>query len=319
MHSTVYSAKTIKMDLATFANVFCLCIVNITLSISGILLNSVVITSLWKSAQLRKKLCYFMILVLSCFDLTVVIITHPLIILSTVFMGLGDYEETRENIRDYICMLFNGFSMAALMTLNIERFLAVTYPFHHERWVTKERLISFLAFLLILAVVLTTLTFNDLIIKKTALITTFFLLFSCMFIYLNYKTLMIAKSKSIQIKVAPINEQNIKRSELSLRKMSTCSLAVLCFCVCCCPEVIHSLYNFKTSKTPLSREKEKTFCLWSVTFVCANSTFNCLILFWRNTVLRREGMRLVKYMRSSSCCRWMARYRNGSCTQTDEN
>jgi hypothetical protein len=30
-------------------------------------------------------------------------------------------------------------------------------------------------------------------------------------------------------------------------------------------------------------------------------------------------MQLVKYMRSSSCCRWMARYRKGSCTQTDEN
>ena len=40
---------------------------------SGVFLNSVVIISFWRSVQLRKKLCYFMIMVLSCCDLLAVL------------------------------------------------------------------------------------------------------------------------------------------------------------------------------------------------------------------------------------------------------
>ena len=60
---------SVKMHLNTIINIFFLCTVNITFMISGIFLNSVVIISLRRSSQLRKKTCYFMILVLSCFDL----------------------------------------------------------------------------------------------------------------------------------------------------------------------------------------------------------------------------------------------------------
>jgi hypothetical protein len=36
------------------------------------------------------------------------------------------------------------------------------------------------------------------------------------------------------------------------------------------------------------------FKLWSGTLVAMNSTFNCLIFFWRNSILRREGIKVVK-------------------------
>ena len=61
--------------------------------VAGIFLNSVVIISLWRSSQLRKKLCYFMILVLSCFDLAVVTITHPLLIVSTIYFSRRGINE----------------------------------------------------------------------------------------------------------------------------------------------------------------------------------------------------------------------------------
>jgi hypothetical protein len=53
-----------KSDI--FSVVF-LCITNIIFMVAGIFLNSVVIISLWRLSQLRKKPCYFMILVLSCY------------------------------------------------------------------------------------------------------------------------------------------------------------------------------------------------------------------------------------------------------------
>jgi hypothetical protein len=40
----------------------------------------------------------------------------------------------------------------------------------------------------------------------------------------------------------------------------------------------------------LSERQFLLFSLWSNTFVCLNSTFNCVIFFGRNSILRREGM-----------------------------
>lgn len=114
------------MHLNTTINVIFLCILNASSMLAGIYFNSLVIMSLWRSSQLRKELCYFMILVLSCFDLAVVGINHPVIILSTILWSMQSYHEEIEATRTNTCILLGGFSMFALLTLNIERFLALT-------------------------------------------------------------------------------------------------------------------------------------------------------------------------------------------------
>ena len=289
------------MDQAAIANVFLLCTVNVLFMIAGICLNSVVIISLWRSSQLRNKTCYFMIFVMSCFDLSAVVINHPLLMASEIVRAFGDYDKLPGYITSFIVILSNAFSMAALLTLNIERFLAVSYPFLHERVVTKEKLMSFQAFLSFIAIGLVTLTFNKMVLSRHLLVAVYLPGFFIFFICLNYKTFLVANSKRKSIKVAPANEQKRKLPKLNLQTMSTCSLAVYCYLVCASPEIIHSFFTLITT-TDLSRTSDRIFCTWAVTFLTANSTFNCLILFWRNTVLRREGMKIIKNIQSSWCC-----------------
>jgi hypothetical protein len=75
--------------------------------VAGIFLNSVVvIISLWRSSQLRKKLCYFMILVLSCFDLAVITITHPLLIVSTIYFSQEEINKIGKDTKYYISLVF---------------------------------------------------------------------------------------------------------------------------------------------------------------------------------------------------------------------
>ena len=93
-----------------------------------------------------------MILVLSCFDLAVVAIAHPLLILSTILWSMEIYHGEIENNRAYTTTLLGGFSMFALLTLTIERFLALTYPFFHQTAVTKKGLLLFQAFLMAITV-----------------------------------------------------------------------------------------------------------------------------------------------------------------------
>ena len=268
--------------------------------VAGIFLNSVVIISLWRSSQLRKKLCYFMILVLSCFDLAVVAITHPFFIVSTIYFSQEEMNEILEATMKSISFVVCCSSMFALFTLNIERFLALTCPFFHQASLTKTRLLCFQAFWTVVVVGLSPLVYflSETIVDIFSTVIVLSLLF--LFIYSNYKMFKIAKSKrederGVSI-IAKSMDANRKTRILNLKNISICILAVGCFFFCSCPLIIYSTVHL-ASETLLSEMQFSLFQLWSCTFVCLNSTFNCVILFWRNSILRREGLKMVNAFR----------------------
>ena len=137
------------MDLYSL---ICLCLVNGFFTLAGIFLNSVVIISLWKSSQLRRKTCYFMILVLSCFDLGVVMVGHPRLILVAITSWSSDYK-TALQMNEQITiayMLLQEFAFCALLTMNIDRYLAIAHPLFHKTLVTKSRLLKLMLLLQLL-------------------------------------------------------------------------------------------------------------------------------------------------------------------------
>ena len=288
------------MEKSDIVNVVFLCIINIIFMIAGIFLNSVVIISLWRSRQLRKKLCHFMVLVLSCFDLAVVSVTHPLVITSSIYLHAEQIETTREDRRIFLSFILSGFSMCALFTLNIERFLALTFPFFHLVFVTRRRLVGFLVFFSILALGLSQLLYinstTTMIFKIFNIIFISFMLF--LSTYANYKMLVVAKSKRVDKRVAPstetFNEENGKKRIINLKNISTCSLAVCCYFLCYCPYIIYLTFTRMTLGRSLFDKDVLLFNLWVSTFISVNSTLNCMIFFWRNSVLRHEGMKIVK-------------------------
>jgi hypothetical protein len=66
------------MESSYFINLVFIFAVNVFFFFSGIFLNSLIILSFWRSIQLRKKLCYFMIMVLFCCDLLTVLTNNSL-------------------------------------------------------------------------------------------------------------------------------------------------------------------------------------------------------------------------------------------------
>jgi hypothetical protein len=118
-----------------------------------------------------------------------------------------------------------------------------------------------------------------------------------LFIYFHYKIFIIAKSKFRDREIAattPTSRDEVRKQRaLNFKTISTCSLAVACFFSCYCPQIIHFALSL-TSETPLHDRQVVLFSLWFDTFVSTNSTFNCLIFFWKNSTLLREGMKIVK-------------------------
>ena len=288
------------MEKGLLLGVVFLCIVNAAFMAVGIFLNSVVIISLWRSSQLRGKLCHFIILILSCFDLAVVVVTHPLLIVSSIYFSV---EEEVSTIRDTVKILisFNlyGFSMMALLALTVERFLAITCPFFYQTSVTKTRLLYFKAFLMAIVVGASSFYFiRKSVAYVVAVVFVSSLLFS--FVYSNYKLLVIAKSKRDDKKIVPLSVQtsNVKKEILSLKNVSTCTLAVACFFFCSSPQIAYFVVRLTSSDVSQYHKQVYFFHLWSNTITSMNSTFNCLIFFWRNSILRREGLKILNALRS---------------------
>ena len=84
-----------------------------------------------------------------------------------------------------------------------------------------------------------------------------------------------------------------KKRKLNFKNISTCCLSVGCFLICSLPQIIFSAWRM-TSNNPRNDRQVRTIAIWCNTFVLVNSTFNCLIFFWRNSILRREGIKTAK-------------------------
>ena len=280
------------MDLKVYIQIIFLCVVNVMFTCAGIILNTLVIVSFWKSsAYLRCKVCYFMIMVLSCFDLFVVITNHPLIIVHLVFwLNEEHHLLTATEIYRRISDLFIGFSIIALLVMNIERYLGVYYPFFHRTSVTRGRLLTLLAILCILPIIAIMISLNDVVMSlPVALVISFAIIFPPI-IFLNYKLFKISRKMRRDNTTSPKEST----SHVNLKKIHTCLLAVSCLMLMYTPTFFFIAFNFAEKSTS---ENTMVSRFWSVTVATTNSTLNCVIFFWKDDVLRREGKKVLKTLK----------------------
>ena len=260
-----------------YINFIFLAMFNGVFFILGNFLNSVVIVALLRSRQHLKTLCSFMILVVTCFDLATVTVCHPLIITSSYIWSTGDYEATNiyHRIKKYSTILFH-FSFMALLVMNIDRFLAISYPFFHKQKVTKQRLMVLLGVLLVIIFIGQALAYLDVFGIRVGYVAVLVAVYVLVIFTLNCKIYKIAK----------------KARRGLVTGISTCILAVACFTLFSLPPMICSAVQF--SADLFSEDNGMLFSLWSSAFACINSSLNCLIFFWKDKSLRQEGTKILK-------------------------
>ena len=275
------------MDLTVYVQLVFLCVVNIIFTFSGVVLNTLVIVSIWKSSQLRKKLCHFMIMVLSCFDLAVVVTSHPGLLLCVAFWLREDYDMLSIWIM-YIDLVkvLTGFSFCALLVMSIERYLGAYYPIFHRTSVTKRRLLTLLAMLLIISTIFDLICINNDISRAFGVIIFLIVVFLPL-LYLNFKLFKIFRE--VRGRKATSLE---KRTTIQLHSISACLLVVACVVVLSIASIVFVVFKIisksnQTSNVTLSN-------IWGTTFLAINCTFSSLIFFWKNKVLRTEGIKILK-------------------------
>ena len=290
------------MEFVYFVNLMFICVANILFFFSGICLNSLVIVSFWRSVQLRKKLCYFMIMILSCCDFLVALTSHPTTTL-TAMLWLTEmfnvYPGWLVILLDLsnICILF---SLLALLVMSVDRYLATHYPLFHRTSVTKGKLLTFFAFLFFIQLTVATISVNDLVISYQVGLLIFGILVIPPMLLINYKLFTVARKNRRNKDIPP----EMKKS-FSFKNISGCLLVVASLLVLYIPNVVHIVLRLTSKERINTLDKATLAGFWSATTAAMNSTFNCLIFYWKNKTLRTEGMKVIKSIkicrRSQSC------------------
>ena len=282
------------MELIYFVNLIFIFVVNILFFFSGICLNSLVIVTFWRSVQLRKKLCYFTIMVLSCCDLLVVLTNHPLTALVTIFW-LTEKINVLPGwliISNEVVLIFIGLSLVALLVMNIDRYLATHYPIFHRTSVTKGKLLALFTVFVIIELTLAAMSTNDLVISFQVHLLIFLTIFIPPMLFINHKLFTVARKSRRNNEISP----EMKKS-FSLKKISNCLLVVACLSVLSIPAIVYIGLRLTSIETVFILNNLEFVGLWAKTIASMNSTFNCLIFYWKDKTLRAEGMKVIKSMK----------------------
>ena len=276
------------MTFLPFTSTILLWLFNFVFFCAGTFLNSVVIISIRRSSQLRNKICYFTIFLLSCADLAVVVIVHP----SIVWMTYWKLHEDNVKIVVTIIIIFlvQSPSVVIPLTLNVERFLAIKFPFFHQQYVTKKRLVGFTAILNCFLILSGSLVWFRAL-KGTLYIS--ITLISVILVYLNFEMYKTAKSKE-KSTASTLSTENISLKTKKSKKTLPTFLLVICLMVFSLPRAAWSVYTSHVFRSSTYSVMEVHLSFWTLTIMAINSSFNCLVFFWKNSILRREGLKTLR-------------------------
>ena len=277
-------------------NLILILVLNVLFFCSGICLNSLVIISFWRSVQLRKKLCYFMIMVLSCCDLLMVAINNPVIVTVAMMELTGNLSghAILSCIRDFERSLNTLLSLPflSLVVMNLDRYLATHHPIFHRTSVTKKKLLTLLVILIFITATLDLISFKNFVISYQISLLIFLLLVFPPIVFLNYKLFAIAR-RSRRNKLPEMKS-------FSVKSVSSCLLAVACLLVLSIPSCAYIGLTLNSDmQTSFVLDNVCLAGLWAKSTASMNATFNCLIFYWKNKILRTEGMKIFSSIKRS--------------------
>ena len=212
-------------------------VVNCILLFTTISLNGISVITIRKSAQLRSKVCYFVVLLQSLVDLGVGVLTIPSFLYYLIFPYLDIANCTVMVVILRSSHLPCKLSIVTLSAMTMERYIGVLYPYHYKSKVTKNRILIYVCSSYSFLLVTTASSFYDRKIDRlifAVMITGFFLFTG--FVYTKiYLVIRKIASGELQRKPADENDRNQggmkKKIMRESRQARSCFLVVICFAV----------------------------------------------------------------------------------------
>ena len=284
-----------SMSSSYLTSSIAVCVLIFIFGIVGTFFNTVVLFVFLKSKNMRRKTSCFSIMILSATDL-IVVTSVP-----AVFLG-NKIHEILGTPRCLYGICFNIvnrttplLSASSLITMNIERYLAIVHPLFHHSIVTKRKIVfTFIVtgciFFTCAAISLAWNEIGDSIFSVGAFII-------CTTTLFQYVSIFFIARKALIRRVTNVNDEGISSSlraflrDLKLAKMYF-MIVFLCF-LCYLPVVI---IGGAWKLFSANEETRNALFHWGLSvspLIVMNATFDCLIFFWGNRELRKQSWKLI--------------------------
>jgi hypothetical protein len=111
-------------------------------------------------------------------------------------------------------------------------------------------------------------------------------------LFINYKLFLVVRKSRKNKRISP----DMKKT-FSLKNISSCLLAVACLVVISIPAFVYIGLRINSPKTTNTLDNAGLAGMWVITISLMNCTFNCSIFYWKNKVLRTEGLKVLKSLK----------------------
>ena len=150
--------------------------------------------------------------------------------------------------------------------MSIDRYLATHYPIFHRTSVTKGKLLTIFACLVITVTTVRVMSISNLVIPFQ--IGTLIIDIICIppILFINYKLLTVARKSH--------RNTELKKA-FSLKSISSCLLVVACLIFLCIPTLVYVVQRQTSKGTKFTLDNAHLAQLWAGTATSMNSTFNC--------------------------------------------
>ena len=273
-------------------------ILNVIFGIVGTFLNTLVLLVFLKSKDMRRKTGYLSIMILSATDLIVVTSIPPVFLVNAIPKILGTPRCLYSIFYNIVIKTTPVLSANSLIIMNIERYLAIVHPIFHHTTVTKQKIfwtfgILGCVLLICAAINLTWHSIGGLIYSVLAFIICSTTLFQYVSIF------FIARKASLR-RITDVNNKEMSKEMLFLRDLKMARayfcIVLLCFLYYLPIAIISGI----TQHFMANKETRNAFLHWNLSvppLILMNATLNCLIFFWGNRQLRKQGWELIKNVR----------------------
>jgi hypothetical protein len=233
-------------------------------------------------------------MLLSCCDLLAVLTNNPLLAFISMSWLTGELDGNARwahiSLNSTSSLLV--FSYLALLVMNFDRYLATSYPIFHRTSVTKGRLLTLLAILIIFEIPMKVMSVNEFVISDQVHAIIICILLIPAMLFINYKLFLVVRKSRKNKRISP----EMKKT-FSLKNISSCLLAVACVVVVSIPLFVYIGLRINSPETTYTWDNANLAWIWATTISLMNCTFNCLIFYWKNKVLRTEGWKVLKSLK----------------------
>ena len=227
--------------------------------------------------------------VLSFCDFLLVLTNHPTAAFYAILYLSGNIIPFLLHSGE-LSIAFLGSSLMALLFMNLDRYLATYYPIYHRTSITKGRLLALPSWMAICCICCRYLLLDfwrTFVISYQISGLIFLLIFVPPMLFMKYKLFAIATKKwsIIRYKKDVFVEEYIK----------SLAIAVAWFLVLFISSLVYIRPRLNSKKKELTLDDAHHLGIYAKTILAQwMEHFNCLIFYWKNKILRLEGMKFIK-------------------------